>query len=303
MIKENKTIRIGTRASPLALVQANHVKSLLEKAGHDAIEIVRFTTSGDKIQDKKLTEFGGKGLFTKEIEQGLLEDTIDIAVHSMKDVATILPDGLAIPCVLQREDPRDVWVSNKAESFLDLPEGATVGTASLRRGAQVLAHRPDLKIVTFRGNVGTRIEKLNRGDADGTLLALAGLNRLGKRDVATSIIEPQVMLPAPAQGAIGLQCRTDDVRIHQVLAPLNHQMTKDLIGLERLFLRYMDGSCRTPIAALAQQDDSDYTLQVFASTSDGKSVYQNTCSGSLQYLEEQIPLMAAEAKPVMGAFA
>ena len=241
---------IGTRGSPLALYQANIVKSLL---GSDS-EVKIFKTSGDKLKGD-LKDFGGKGLFTKELEDALMDGRIDMAVHSMKDVPTIGQDSLMIGAVLEREDPRDAFISHKVKRLMDLPHGATVGTASIRRRAQLAALRPDIKFALLRGNVGTRLEKLKSGACDATFLACAGLKRLGQEEVITEAIEGDIMLSAPAQGAIGVEIRKTDIEVQKAVAPLNHRPTELAITAERAFLTALDGSCRTPIAALARLDD------------------------------------------------
>ena len=251
-------LRIGTRGSPLALAQADETKGRL-LAAHPgweaaAIEIVVIRTSGDRIQDRPLAEAGGKGLFTKELEEALIEGRIDLAVHSMKDMPTLLPAGLVIGALLPREDPRDALIAPTAKRLAELPPGGVVGTASLRRQAQVRFRRPDLRVVPFRGNVETRLRKLGEGRADATLLALAGLKRLGLAERAAAIIEPEEMLPAVAQGAIGLQCRAADAATRERIAALNHAATACCIEAERAMLAVLDGSCRTPIAGLAQRD-------------------------------------------------
>lgn len=247
-------LRIGTRGSPLALIQAEDVRARIA-AAHDldiaAIEIVVIRTSGDRIQDRPLSEVGGKGLFTKEIEEALIEGRIDIAVHSMKDVATRLPDGLEIAAMLQRADVRDAFLSGVAASLRDLPQGAIVGTSSLRRQAQVLRARPDLKVIGFRGNVETRLKKLVDGVAHATLLAMAGLARLGMAGRATSAVAVEDMLPAVAQGAVGVEVRSSNTRAIDLVAPLKHSTTELCVTAERAFLARLDGSCRTPIAGLA----------------------------------------------------
>ena len=252
------TIRIGTRGSPLALAQANETRARLCAAhaelAEDAVEIVVIKTSGDRIQDRALAEAGGKGLFTKEIEEALLDGRIDIAVHSMKDMPTVLPDGLEISCLLEREDPRDAFISLAADSLAALPAGALVGSASLRRQAQIRRLRPDLRVDILRGNVDTRLRKLKEGQVDATLLANAGLRRLGLTAHISSLIEPEEMLPAVAQGAIGIEQRASDDRVRALLAPLNHTDTAVCVAAERAFLAALDGSCRTPIAGLALLD-------------------------------------------------
>ena len=243
------SLRIGTRGSPLALAQAHETRDRLAAANDafaapDAIEIVVIQTSGDKFQSGPLTELGGKGLFTKEIEDALLSETIDIAVHSMKDVPSILPDGLDITCLLPREDPRDAFLSAAAPSLAALPKGAVVGTASLRRKAILLNRRPDLQVTPIRGNVNTRMRKLADGEVDATLLAMAGLKRLGKADAATEILTPEDMLPAVCQGAIGIECRTGDDATRALLEPINGAPTGRRVTAERALLAGLDGSCR-----------------------------------------------------------
>ena len=248
-----KPLRLGTRGSPLALKQAHDVRDRLIASGLAAgdVSITIFKTSGDRIQDRPLSEVGGKGLFTKELEDALLAGEIDAAVHSMKDVATTLPAGLAIAVVLQREDVRDAFICLNHKRLADLPIGAVFGTSSLRRQAQLLRLRPDLQIVQFRGNVETRLKKLADGVAAATLLAAAGLNRLGMADRIAEVISADTLLPAAAQGAVGIEIRADDSHTAQALAPLDHQETHIAIIAERAFLGTLDGSCRTPIAALA----------------------------------------------------
>lgn len=282
-----QAFRIGTRGSPLALVQARDVRRRLAEAhglrqeGDDSpFEIVIIKTSGDRIQDRALIEAGGKGLFTKEIEEALTDGDIDCAVHSMKDMPTDLPQGLEMAAILPREDTRDVWISPIAKSIKDLPEGAKVGTASLRRQAQVLAQRPDLEVVLFRGNVDTRLAKLAAGEVDATLLAAAGLNRLGRSGEATSFLAIEEMLPAVAQGAVGVETREDDERAKAMLQPLHHELTHQAITAERAFLKVLDGSCRTPIAALATiAPDGVLTLLGKVLSPDGKKIYETRRSG------------------------
>jgi hydroxymethylbilane synthase len=251
----SQRIRIGTRGSALALAQATEVKARLLFAHRDLwdgdVTLATIRTTGDRIKDKPLAEFGGKGLFTKEIEEALAAGEVDLAVHSMKDMPTVLPDGLAIAAYLEREDPRDAFLSPAAADIAGLRHGATVGSSSLRRQAQLRRCRPDLNIVNFRGNVDTRLRKLAAGEVDATLLACAGLRRLGLGDRIVAPIPPEDMLPAVAQGAIGLEIRADDSRMATLLAPLAHAETAICVIAERAFLAGLDGSCRTPIAALA----------------------------------------------------
>lgn len=281
--------RIGTRGSPLALAQAEEVKARLIAAFPDMAdraEIVVIKTTGDMVLDRALAEIGGKGLFTKEIDDAMLDGRIDIAVHSMKDVPTWLPDGIVLPCMLEREDTRDVFISEKSKTIAELPSGSVIGTAALRRQALILNRRPDLKVVTFRGNVQTRLKKLASGEVDATLLALAGLNRLGKADIATSIIEAEEMLPAVAQGAIGITCRTDDEHAHEALAALNHSETVVRVTAERALLKVLDGSCRTPIAALAEiSPQGDFFMRGLAARPDGSEVLETERKGSVDEAE------------------
>ena len=247
-------LKIGTRGSPLALWQAHEVRRMLMAAWdlpEAAFETVVIKVTGDQIQDKALREIGGKGLFTREIEEALLDGGIDIAVHSMKDMPTLQPEGLVLDCYLERADVRDGFVSPRAARLEDLPQGAVVGSSSLRRRAQLKLRRPDLQLVEFRGNVQTRMRKLEEGVADATFLAMAGLTRLGMADVARSAIAPEEMLPACAQGAIGVERRADDARVAAMLAAIHHGPTGLRLAAERAFLTRLDGSCQTPIAGLA----------------------------------------------------
>ncbi len=243
---------IGTRGSPLALAQAHEVRGRLATAHgvapeQFAIRVIK--TSGDAIQDRPLYEAGGKGLFTKEIEQALLAGEIDLAVHSAKDVPTFLPDGLWLSSWLPREDPRDVFISFKAKTLRELPAGASVGSSSPRRRALVARLRPDLRLVSIRGNVETRLRKLEDGDADATILALAGLKRLDLQGKATAIFDPHEFLPAAGQGAIAIETRRDDERVNALVAAIDDKDTEVAVAAERGFLALLDGSCRTPIAA------------------------------------------------------
>lgn len=273
-------LRIGTRQSPLALAQAEAVRAalvaahpVLEEPG--AVEIVPLRTTGDRVRDRALADIGGKGLFTKEIEEALVAGRVDVAVHSVKDMPTWLPAGLIVDCFLPREDPRDVFLARASASLAELPEGAVVGTASLRRKAQLLAHRPDLCVTNFRGNVHTRLRKLKEGRVDATLLALAGLKRLGMADVATAVLEPSEMLPAVGQGALGVECREGDARVRELLAPLNDPPTATAMAAERAFLAALDGSCRTPIAALARLDgDGTLVLDGLVARPDGGAIWR-----------------------------
>jgi hydroxymethylbilane synthase len=282
--QDRASVRIGTRGSPLALVQAHEVRDLLVAAhaslAQDDVEIVVISTKGDQILDRALAEIGGKGLFTEEIETRLSAGDIDVAVHSMKDMPTTLPPGLHIPCLLPREDVRDAFISPRAATLDDLPQGAVVGSASLRRQAQILSRRPDLSVITFRGNVQSRLRKLKAGEVDATLLALAGLNRLGQADVATDIMDTETMLPAVAQGAIGIECRVDDARVQGLLAPIACAETMVCVSAERALLTALDGSCRTPIAALATlQDGGEIYLRARVLRPDGSEMLETTRRG------------------------
>ena len=275
-------LRIGTRGSPLALAQAHEVRRLLMSSSgrpDTAFEVVVIKTSGDRIQDRPLSEAGGKGLFTKEIEDALIACEIDLAVHSMKDMPTALPAGLDMAAFLPREDVRDAFVSLTAPTLQALPAGAVVGTSSLRRAAQIRRARPDLNIVPFRGNVGTRLKKLADGVADATLLAVAGLNRLGEALRITSPIATDVMLPAVAQGAIGVEIRADDGTTRRVLAPLNDPATALAIAAERAFLARLEGSCRTPIAGLARLVDGGLHFKGQILTPDGREAHETERCG------------------------
>jgi hydroxymethylbilane synthase len=277
-----RPILIGTRGSPLALWQANHVRGLLIANGLAPAEIdfAVIKTSGDTIQDVALREFGGKGLFTKEIDESLLAGRIDLAVHSMKDLPTELPNGIAIGATLRRGDVRDALVARDGQTLKQLAPGALLGTSSLRRQAQIRRLRPDLEVIDFRGNVDTRLRKLDEGKADATVLALAGLERLGLSDHVTEILSTERMLPAVAQGAIGIAMREDDDRTAALLAPLNDAATATAVDCERSFLKELDGSCRTPIAGLAEIDNNLLRFRGLILTPDGKTWHEVEMSGS-----------------------
>ena len=276
---------IGTRGSPLALWQARHVwAQLLASAGlgEGDLGLSVITTSGDRIQDKPLRDFGGKGLFTKEIDEALLRGDVDLAVHSMKDLPTELPAEICIAAVLPRGDVRDAFIGNTASSLADLPAGARIGTSSLRRQAQVKRLRPDLRVVEFRGNVETRLKKLGAGEADATLLAVAGLERLGLESRITSILSTDEMLPAAAQGAIGVTCRTDDAKTRALLATLNDAGAATTVACERSFLASLDGSCKTPIAGLAEIEDGTLRLRGLILTPDGAEWHEVEMTGPVE---------------------
>lgn len=277
--------RIGTRGSPLALAQARLVRRLLSAAhgiSEDDIAIEVISTGGDRSQasNASLTEIGGKGLFTKEIDEAMLNGRVDIGVHSSKDVATSLPDGISLVAFLEREDVRDAFLSVKARNIDYLPERGKFGTSSIRRAAQVLRVRPDLTIVPFRGNVGTRLQKLLDGVADATMLAMAGLNRLGEGHRATALLDPEIFMPAPAQGAIGLAVRTNDARMAGIVAALDHAPTHTAITAERAMLAVLDGSCRTPVGALTRLDGTTLTLKGQILSLDGKTAFDSAATGS-----------------------
>ena len=246
---QSAILRIGTRGSPLALAQARLMAAHGMPA--EAFEVVVISTSGDRIQDRPLSEAGGKGLFTKEIEEALLAGTIDIAVHSSKDMPTVLPDGLELSAFLPREDARDAFIGKAAKRIIDLPQGAKVGSSSLRRQALIRRMRPDLDVVMFRGNVQTRLRKLEEGVAEGTILAHAGLKRLGLGHVVTDLMPLDAFPPAPGQGAIGIETRIGDSAVEQMLSAIHDVPTGQALACERAFLAALDGSCRTPIAGYA----------------------------------------------------
>ena len=286
-------LRIGTRGSPLALWQAEHVRGLLlESHGlePDAVALDVITTSGDSLRDKPLREFGGKGLFTKEIDEALLAGRVDLAVHSMKDLPTKLPEGIAIGAVLKRGDVRDAFISRKGESLAALPQGAVVGSSSLRRQAQVRRLRPDLEVIDFRGNVETRLAKLERGLADATLLALAGLERLGLTSHVTALMPTDEILPAVGQGAIGVVVRAGDDKTLALVDALNDARTAHAVTCERSFLAELDGSCKTPIAGLAEIDNGALRFRGLILKPDGSAWHEIGMSG-----------MAAEAAALGAA--
>jgi hydroxymethylbilane synthase len=284
-----KPLRIGTRGSPLALAQAHETRARLMAAfdlPEDAFEIVVIKTTGDDRSlidaDVALKTLGGKGLFTKEIEEDMLSGKIDIAVHSMKDMPTLQPPGLMLDCYLPREDVRDAFVSLRFDGIADLPEGARVGSSSLRRRAQLKARRPDLEVVEFRGNVQTRMKKLGDGVADATFLAMAGLRRLGMTEVVKSAIPPEDVLPAVAQGAIGIERRESDMRAAAMLEAIHDGPTGQRLAAERAFLKGLDGSCETPIAGLAELDGSTLRLRGEILRPDGSEVLTDDRSAPVE---------------------
>jgi hydroxymethylbilane synthase len=298
------TIRIGTRGSPLAMAQTREVRERLEAAhgpGRWIFEVRAIRTSGDRIQDRPLADAGGKGLFTKEIEEALLVGEIDLAVHSMKDMPTLLPVGLTVDCYLPREDVRDAFISSKAATLAGLPKGAVVGTSSLRRQAQVKHLRPDLTIVPLRGNVETRLRKLEEGVADATLLACAGLKRLGLVERITAPVPTEEMLPAVAQGAIGVETRGGDIAMAELLAPINHEATALAVAAERAFLAKLEGSCRTPIAGLAELAGGRLAFRGMILTPDGHLCHATRREGrpeeALALAEDAAAELLAKAGP------
>ena len=288
-------LRIGTRGSPLALAQAHETRARLMAAfglPEAAFAIVVIKVTGDAVQDRPLKEIGGKGLFTREIEEALLDGSIDIAVHSMKDMPVEQPGGLVLDAYLPREDVRDAFVSLAPGGLADLPAGAVVGTSSLRRRAQLMARRPDLRVVEFRGNVQTRLRKLSEGVAEATFLAMAGLNRLGMADVPRVPIAVDDMLPAVAQGAIGIERRADDLRAGEMLAAVHDGPTGRRLAAERAFLAGLDGSCQTPIGGLAELDGGGLRLRGEILKTDGTKVLADDMSGAVEDGAEMGRVMA-----------
>ena len=276
-------VKIGTRASELALAQAYEVRDQLMLAHNlkiEAIEIVPMSTKGDRVQNRALSEIGGKGLFTEEIETALTNGEIDLAVHSTKDMPTLLPDGLYLSAYLKREDPRDAFISHKVKNFMDLPQGAIVGSSSLRRQAMIRRLRPDLEVVMFRGNVQTRLKKLQEGVADATFLAVAGLNRLGLSHMISQIIDEQQFVPAPGQGAIVIESRRGDVETDRLIAPLRDETTHLELAAERQFLKCLDGSCRTPLGGLARIKNDVLYFHGMVATPDGTKFFEVHVNGS-----------------------
>ncbi|MEE8171904.1 MAG: hydroxymethylbilane synthase [Alphaproteobacteria bacterium] len=279
-------LKIGTRGSPLALAQTKEVRTRLaavhgELAEEGAIETHVIKTSGDKFLDRPLADIGGKGLFAKEIDEALSAGAIDVAVHSMKDVPTWLPDGLQIACILPREDPRDALIGDGLTGLAALPRGARVGTASLRRRAQLLHVRPDLELIMLRGNVATRVRKVAEGEIDAPLLAVAGLKRLDCAEHIAAVLPPEEMLPAVAQGAIGVECRADDDQTLAFLAALEHRESARCVAAERALLAALDGSCRTPIAALAEwRAGEQLYLRALIARPDGTTIHRAEREGA-----------------------
>jgi hydroxymethylbilane synthase len=280
-------LRIATRKSALALWQAEHVAQLLREAHRGlTVELEPMSTQGDRIQDRSLAAIGGKGLFIKELEISLEDGRADLAVHSMKDVPAELPGGLVIAALLARADPRDALLSRRGTTIADLPAGARLGTSSLRRQAQLLAARPDLRIEPLRGNVDTRLRRLEGGELDAIVLACAGLVRLGFESRISARLEPHSMLPAVGQGAIGIECRMDDARVRALLRPLDDAATRAALAAERAFARALGGSCQSPIAALARIEQDRLTLEGLVAEPDGSRVLREGSSGASARAEE-----------------
>jgi hydroxymethylbilane synthase len=286
-------LRIATRESPLALWQANHVKTELERAHPGlAVTLVPMTTRGDQILDSPLSRIGGKGLFIKELEVALLEDRADIAVHSMKDVPMEFPEGLGLAAICEREDCRDAFVSNRFASLDALPQGAVVGSSSLRRQCQLRAYRPDLVIRDLRGNVGTRLGKLDQGDYDAIILAGAGLIRLGLVERIRALLPPELSLPAGGQGAVGIECRLDDADTRALLAPLHHESTALCVRAERAMNARLQGGCQVPIAALARLTGDRLHLRGLVGSVDGSRILRAEITGSAHMPEELGDILA-----------
>jgi len=280
-------VRIATRRSPLALWQAEYVRSSLI-ALHPGIkvELVKMVTQGDKILDTPLAKVGGKGLFVKELEVGMLQGDADIAVHSMKDVPVEFPDGLHLGVICQREDPRDAFVSNEHSDIKALPQGAIVGTSSLRRQCQLRSWRPDLQIKDLRGNVNTRLSKLDHSEYDAIILASAGLIRLGFKERIRQYLDTDISLPAVGQGAVGIECRVDDERINELIAPLNHEETRICVLAERAMNQRLEGGCQVPIAGYAQLAYGQVQMRGLVGRPDGKQVIRGNIEGSIKNAEQ-----------------
>lgn len=286
MSESNKVLRIATRKSALALWQAEYVKAKLETFHPElTVELVPMSTQGDKILDTPLAKIGGKGLFVKELEQAMMDGRADIAVHSMKDVPVEFPEGLHLNTICEREDPRDAFVSNQYKNLAELPQGAVVGTSSLRRQCQIKALRPDLKIIDLRGNVNTRLAKLDAGEYDAIILAAAGLIRLEMPQRIASFIEPEVSLPANGQGAVGIECRTDDAETQALLAPLEHAQTRVRVLAERAMNRKLQGGCQVPIGAFAEVSGDTLSLRGLVGSLDGTEILRDHIEGEISAAE------------------
>ncbi|MEW8278218.1 MAG: hydroxymethylbilane synthase [Candidatus Thiodiazotropha sp.] len=279
----SQTLTIATRKSPLAMWQAEHVAAALKKAHPDLrVELLGMTTQGDKILDTPLAKIGGKGLFIKELEQGLMSKEADIAVHSMKDVPVELPRGLHLPVIMRREDPRDAFVSNRYRHIDELPQGGCVGTSSLRRQCQLAEMRPDLVIKSLRGNVNTRLRKLDEGEYDAIILAAAGLKRLGFEARITALIGPEQSLPAIGQGAVGIECRVEDQRVNALIAPLHHADTAHCVHAERAMNQRLNGGCQVPIAGYAMLESGNLWLRGLVGEPDGSRIIRGEVEGTTQ---------------------
>ena len=296
-----KQIRIGTRGSALALWQAEWVKSELEKKyPGTTVTLTKIKTTGDKILDVPLAMVGGKGLFVKEIEEAMLANEIDIAVHSMKDVPTFFPDGLHLSCITKREDPRDALLTRNKVTFKDLPKGANVGTSSLRRQAQLMHVRPDFVIHQLRGNVDTRLRKLKEGQYDAIILAAAGVKRLGLAENVSEYIDPEISLPAIGQGALGIECRVDDRELNDLIAFFNHAYTPTCVTGERALLRRLEGGCQVPIACYGEMKDGKLHLTGLVGSVDGKRIIKDAIHGAPEKAEK-LGVMLAEKLLSRGA--
>ncbi|MCU4357797.1 hydroxymethylbilane synthase [Acinetobacter ursingii] len=296
-----QTLKIATRQSPLALWQAEHIRARLQELYPDLeVELVKFVTQGDKILDTPLAKIGGKGLFVKELEAALLDGRADLAVHSMKDVPMHLPEGLCLPVICEREDPFDAFVSNHFVHFEDLPQGARVGTSSLRRKCQILKQRPDLTIIDLRGNVGTRLSKLDEGQYDAIILASAGLKRLGLESRIRHALAAEISLPAVGQGALGLECRTNDQTVLDLIRPLLHEKTWHCVRAERAFNAYLEGGCQVPIAGYATLNGNQISIEGRVGSVDGQTLL---CAQQSDHTEhaEQLGIRLAQQLLQQGA--
>jgi hydroxymethylbilane synthase len=300
-MNKKPTIKIGTRGSKLAITQSNMIREMILKQHPDThVELVIIKTKGDKIIDSPLSKIGGKGLFVKEIEEALLDKSVDIAVHSIKDVPAILPDGLSIPFYPERENPADAFLSIKYKRLHDLPSGAKVGTGSLRRSSQLLNKRPDLTIVPIRGNVDTRIKRLESGEFDGIILAASGLNRLGLSSKITELLSPPEYIPAVGQGALGIEVRKDDMECNRLLEFLNHNETALAVRAERSFLHRLEGGCQVPLGAYAFIDKNKIIIHGMVSDLTGSRVIKESLTGNIEH-PEQTGEVLAERLLDMGA--
>ena len=296
-----KTLKIATRQSPLAMWQAEHIRDRLEQLHtHVKVELVTFVTQGDKILDTPLAKIGGKGLFVKELEAALLDGRADLAVHSMKDVPMQLPEGLELAVICEREDPFDAFVSNQYEKFEDLPQGAKLGTSSLRRKSQILKQRPDLDVIDLRGNVGTRLSKLDAGQYDAIILASAGLKRLELSERIRHTLPAEVCLPAVVQGALGLECRANDQEILDLILPLMHAETNACVRAERAFNAYLEGGCQVPIAGFATLDGQILSIEGRVGSPDGQTLLRSQVTGSAEDAE-QLGVQLAQVLLKQGA--